>query len=97
MAITSPNRVGQTRFKLALLFEQSLLGVRVSPQDLESQNPAQSNQYTDLCRWTGYGSRNTQNDVYFYSWCKMGDCVRHGIGMERDKLIGESYEVFSEE
>ena len=97
MAITNPNRVGRTRIKLALLLEKEVEGVTVLPQDLESQNPYYASQQMDCCTWMGYGTRNTYHDVYFYSWNTMGNCVKHGISFTQDRVIGETYEVFSEE
>ena len=97
MAITNPHRVGRTRIKLALLLEKALPGVTVAPKDLDSNNPYYGSEKMDCCTWMGRGTRNYPNDTYFYSWNKMGECVKHGISMTADDDMTGRYEVFSEE
>jgi len=84
--------VGHTRYRLAELISKAS-GCLVEAHEIQRTNP--NTQHTDdCCAWDCWGVDGDGQKVHFYSWDRMGDCVRHGIKLLTDKpwLEGKQYD-----
>lgn len=92
MAITHSTNVGRTRRRLAKLLRETIPGLEIDPEDLNSNLPVYARAEFDCASWGGYG-RIGKVQVHVYSWDTMGDCLKKGIDYFKPARTSHEFEV----